>query len=158
VKDALVDSAIPEKCKGNPVISLHLGSQSYPSGVRDTSSYDGVGNQQAVLVIREVHGATLSLATTSGFAKHLSHGEAGAQTLSQRMTVATVGTAHGILAAQRPAASNRRGFLTNARMERTAYFPLKVKIADSLFEFADDEHLPVGIRQSFWFDRHLLSP
>jgi hypothetical protein len=74
------------------------------------------------------------------------------------MTVTAVGTAHRIILAQGPAASNGSGFLTDTWMEGAANFALLVHPADGFFKFADDKHLPVSVRQSFWFERHKTSP
>src|SRR5205085_12297189 len=90
--------------------------------------------------------------------QQLGHGGVDAQPLGNGLAVAAVGAGEVIIAAYGPAAAHGRGFLPHTRVERAADLALLVQVANGFFEFTDDEHLPVSIRQPVGGQWHSASP
>src|SRR5579859_3240522 len=72
--------------------------------------------------------------------------------------MAAVGARQIVVAADGPAAADRRRLLAHARVERAADLTLLVQAADGFFELADDEHLPVSVWQTIGGQGHSVSP
>src|SRR5688572_2052936 len=103
-----------------------------------------------------MHGSTLAFGTTCCLAEHFRHCRTNTQSLCNCLPMTPIGAGHRIILSDCPASPNRGRFLSHTWVKGPADFPLLIQAPNRLFEFANDEHLPVGILQSLGGQRHYV--
>jgi hypothetical protein len=117
--------------------------------MRNPGGHDRIGAEQSHRWISKMHRAALAFGTTSRLAQHFRHGSPHIQPFCDRLAVTAIGAGHVIIDSQCPTASHGSRLLSHAWVKGAADSPLLIQAANRFFKLANDQHLSIGILQSF---------
>ena len=139
---ALVAGSVPEEGYDDPVVALHLASQSRAHGHREGGSDDAGLAQDADVEVGKVHRASLALTVAGGLAQKLGHCASHVATLGDWVTVRAVVPGDVVVIAERSARANGDCFLADVAVGHAHKLASPGKLLHVLLELANKHHPP----------------
>ena len=113
--------------------------------------------QDALVPVRDVHGAALALAIARLTAEKLRHHEVKVAALGYDVAVAAVRARDKVVVAQAFADGGRYGLFTQIQVDEAGYFALRKQPRSRALEVTYASHLHIHVLHLLFADRHLLT-
>src|SRR5699024_7457008 len=154
VEGALVRGAVTEEADADLIRAAYLGGEARARGDAVSRADDAVGAEDALVPVRDVHGAALALAVACLPAEELSHHEVEVATLGNDVAVAPVRAGDEVVVAQAFADGGRYRLLAQVQVDEAGYLALCKQPRSRALEVPYAAHLHIHILHLLFADRH----
>ena len=140
VESSLIDRAVTEEAKRDPIFVPVLGGKSHSHRQRNVGANNSMTAVHVIFPVEKMHGATQALRAAGLLSKKLCHTGIRTCPASERVSVIAISGNDVIVFAHSREGACYDGFLTNVKMTKAAYFLRLILLTGAFLKAPDQQH------------------